>query len=141
MDELRNALGDLAEGWEERHGRRLYCAVSRERLVEAALRLLGRGLRFATASATDMRSAMEILYHFSIDREGAVLSLRVTLPKEDLVADSLAPHLAAAEWIEREMAEMLGITFRGLTDTRRLLLADDWPAGSHPLRRDGEVPG
>jgi NADH:ubiquinone oxidoreductase subunit C len=42
----------------------------------------------------------------------------------------------AAEWIEREMWELLGIRFRNHPDLRHLLLSDDWPEGKYPLRRD-----
>ncbi|MCX6358013.1 MAG: NADH-quinone oxidoreductase subunit C, partial [Candidatus Aureabacteria bacterium] len=52
--------------------------------------------------------------------------------------DSLAPVLKAAEWIEREIHEMLGVRFTGHPNLKRLLLADDMPEGRYPLRRDGE---
>jgi len=39
-------------------------------------------------------------------------------------------------WIEREMRELLGITFEGHPDPRRLLLPDNWPDGVYPLRQD-----
>ena len=51
------------------------------------------------------------------------------------VVESLAGSCKATEWIEREMAELLGITFRNHPDMRHLLLADDWPEGRYPLRR------
>lgn len=137
MEKVRKELGDRISNWEERFGRRCYCDVARERIVEVARELFDtHRLRFTTASATDTRAAVEILYHFSADAEGAFLSLRVTLPKTDLAVDSLAPFMKAAEWIEREIREMLGVTFVGHPDPRRLLLADDWPEGSYPLRRD-----
>lgn len=149
LEVIKEGLKDDVANWEERRGRRVYCDVPRDKIAEVARALVETyRLRFITASGTDTRFAVEILYHFSVDEEGAVLSLRVALPKdaalsspnEHLEVDSLAPFLKAAEWIEREMREMLGVTFRGHPDPKRLLLASDWPAGSYPLRRESEVP-
>jgi len=148
LEVIREGLKDNVANWEERRGRRVYCDVSRNKIAEVARALVETyRLRFITASGTDTRFAVEILYHFSVDEEGAVLSLRVALaknaavssPNDQLEVDSLAPFLKAAEWIEREMREMLGVNFRGHPDPQRLLLSDDWPAGSYPLRREGEV--
>jgi NADH-quinone oxidoreductase subunit C len=52
--------------------------------------------------------------------------------------DSITPIFPGAEWIEREMWEMLGINFSGHPNLKRLLLADDWPEGKYPLRQDYE---
>ena len=46
----------------------------------------------------------------------------------------------AAEWIEREMWELLGIDFKNHPDMRHLLLDDDWPEGNYPLRRSVRAP-
>ena len=52
--------------------------------------------------------------------------------------ESIAEMCPAAEWIEREIWELLGICFRNHPDMRHLLLSEDWPEGSYPLRRDYE---
>ncbi|MGD2279293.1 MAG: NADH-quinone oxidoreductase subunit C [Candidatus Omnitrophota bacterium] len=95
------------------------------------------GARFNIATGVDARYHMEILYHFIIEDINLQMSLRIKLPKDKpLEVDSLAPHFEAANWIEREMNEMLGINFKGHPDMRRLLLSDDWPEGVYPLRCD-----
>lgn len=142
LEKIRDAFPDRLLNWEERGGRRFYADLDAAHVVPMARALCETWrLRFVTVSGTDTRAALELLYHFSSDAEGAVLSLRVALPKERPEIDSLAPHLKAAEWVERELREMLGVEFRGHPDPRRLLLSDDWPQGVHPLRHDEEGGG
>ncbi|MGE5279776.1 MAG: NADH-quinone oxidoreductase subunit C [Deltaproteobacteria bacterium] len=94
------------------------------------------GARFNIASGTDARGHMEILYHFTLEEINLIVSLRAMLPKDRLEIDSLAPLFEAANWIEREMSELLGIKFNGHPEMKRLLLPDEWPQGVYPLRRD-----
>jgi NADH-quinone oxidoreductase subunit C len=94
------------------------------------------GARFSIASGLDARYHMEILYHFILEEINLMVSLRVKLDKSNLVVDSLAPVFEGANWIEREIHELLGIKFTGHPDMRRLLLPDEWPKGVYPLRRD-----
>jgi len=49
-----------------------------------------------------------------------------------------SPYFEAANWVEREINELLGISFTGHPDMRKLLLPDDWPEGVYPLRADYE---
>ena len=51
----------------------------------------------------------------------------------------MGSRVPATEWIEREIHELLGVEFRNHPDMRHLLLADDWPADNHPLRKDWKV--
>jgi hypothetical protein len=41
-----------------------------------------------------------------------------------------------AAWSEREFRDAVGVEPVGHPDPRRLMLADDWPEGLYPLRRD-----
>lgn len=92
--------------------------------------------RFNIASGVDARKHIEILYHFTIEALNLLITLRVKLEKSRPEIHSLAPIMEAANWIEREIHELLGIDFLGHPDLRRLLLSDEWPKGVYPLRRD-----
>ena len=94
--------------------------------------------RFNIASGLDTRFHIEILYHFTIERLGLLISLRVKLERDKPVIDSIAPLIKGAAWIEREMHELIGIDFTGHPNLERLLLPDEWPEGVYPLRRDYE---
>ncbi|MCK9615713.1 MAG: NADH-quinone oxidoreductase subunit C, partial [Candidatus Omnitrophica bacterium] len=42
----------------------------------------------------------------------------------------------SSDWVEREIHELLGINFKGHPNLKHLLLDDDWPKDSYPLRKD-----
>jgi NADH-quinone oxidoreductase subunit C len=94
------------------------------------------GARFNIASGVDTRRHIEILYHFTLETINLLISFRVKLDREKPEIDSLAPVLEGANWIEREMHELLGINFKGHPELKRLLLSDQWPEGVYPLRCD-----
>jgi len=53
--------------------------------------------------------------------------------------DSVTDLWAGAEWMEREVYDMLGIRFRNHPDLRRILMWEAYPA--HPLRKDYPLRG
>ena len=61
-------------------------------------------LRFLTATGIDSEDCFEILYHYSYDQTGCVVTLKTFIrDKEKPEVESIAPFLPAAEWIEREI--------------------------------------
>ena len=66
------------------------------------------------------------------------LSIKAFVPKERPVVASATAVYRAAQWHERECAEMYGITFAGHPDPRHMLLPDDWVG--FPMRKDYVFP-
>ncbi|MDD4938847.1 MAG: NADH-quinone oxidoreductase subunit C [Candidatus Omnitrophica bacterium] len=126
--------------WHEHSARRAYFSIKPPDIKEVANFLFKElGLRFAIATGQDTPQGIEILYHFSDDKTGQIISARVLIEdKKKPQIDSIAPLFVAAEWIEREMWELLGINFIGHPNLKRLLLADEWPEGKYPLRHNHE---
>ncbi len=121
----------------DKSAKRVYIEIKPESIVKIAGYIFKHlGARFNIASGVDVRNHIEILYHFTFEDINLLISLRVKLLKSRLEIDSLIPVFEAANWIEREIHELLGINFKGHPDLRRLLLADDWPEDVHPLRCD-----
>jgi len=81
----------------------------------------------------------ELQYHLVSIPKKNKLRLRVKLSGDDPVVDSLVPVWPGANWLEREIFDLMGIRFAGHPDLRRILLPDDWEG--HPLRKDFPVEG
>jgi NADH-quinone oxidoreductase subunit C len=81
----------------------------------------------------------EVVYHLA-SIEGASpkrLRMKVRVPGHDPSVATLVPVFPVAGWLEREVFDLLGLTFEGHPDLRRVLMPDDWEG--HPLRKDYPV--
>lgn len=138
MFQIKDRLGDIAFEIEEKSARRIYLSVHKSDLRQVAKVLFEDfKARFSIASGMDNGKNFEILYHFSFDELNKIISIRTFIEKDSPAVDSLVPVIGpCAEWIEREMHELLGIYFAGHPNLKRLLLSEDWPEGVYPLRRD-----
>ena len=135
---LQHDYGDAILKWREHNVRRIYVNIAPETLVPLVKVLFEvHQARFIIASAVDTpRGGIEVLYHFDFQGLPQVLSLRVFLSKPELKVASLTSIITGTSWIEREIAELFGVTFVGHPDPKHLLLPNDWPEGQYPLRRD-----
>lgn len=137
LSRIKEGLGDKVVEWYEKSEKRVYVEVNPEDIPEAT-RFMFKDLkaRFQIATGIDTPSGIEILYHWAFDALGLVVTVKTKLDRDRPEIESLASICTGIEWIEREMWELLGITFRNHPDMRHLLLLDDWPEGKYPLRRD-----
>ncbi len=82
----------------------------------------------------------EVVYEFySISRRHRI-RIKTRIPEEACEVDSLTPLWKGANFMEREVYDMMGIRFVGHPDLRRVLLPDDYDEG-YPLRKNFPVEG
>lgn len=105
----------------------------------------GQGFNYLTdITAVDYRDPehpLEVVYQLrSLDRK-ADLRIKVALDKtEPLAVDSVFDLWKGADWLEREVFDMFGVSFRGHPDLRRILMWDTYAEG-FPLRKDFPLRG
>ncbi len=130
--------GDLLEAYKQRE-RRIFVRVKPVAIRRAVQALKDRyqTLRFMTLSAVDNGLDIEYLYHFHID--GIVLTVRSLKPKEDSTLKSIADIIPAANFIEREISDLFGVTLVDHPQPEHgLILTRDWPDDKRPLREPFE---
>jgi NADH:ubiquinone oxidoreductase subunit C len=101
--------------------------------VHPAARLLVERFDFghlSTITGQDTGDGVELLYHFW---QHYGITLRTHLPYDALTMPTLTDLIPGAAFYEREIYEMLGVTFEGHPNLIRLFAPDDWE-GEHPLR-------
>ena len=74
-----------------------------------------------------------ILYSFPHNTR---LRLKIPLADGETPA-SLVEIWPTANWLEREIFDMFGISFNGHPDMKRILLPEEWQG--HPLRKDYDI--
>jgi NADH-quinone oxidoreductase subunit C len=127
-------------------------AIPREAVVDVCRTLREHAaLQFqvlAELTAVDVwpkEPRFEVVYHFvSLGPnacEGAPpaarLRLKVRVPGTDPVVATISPVYPNANWYEREVWDLFGVTFAGHPDLRRILMPDEWEG--HPARKDYPV--
>jgi len=89
----------------------------------------------------DRERALEVVYFLRSLERHADLRVKVELdPRGELAVDSVTPLWAGANWLEREVYDMFGVTFRGHPDLRRILMWETYAEG-YPLRKDFPLRG
>jgi len=130
---LKNKIIDMVQP----RDKRIYIRVEPKKTPGVVEYLFSKyKCKFCTATGIDMREGIEIIYHMAKEDKNMVINVKTLVPYSNLEIDSLGKKIPAFRWIEREINEMLGVKFIGHPDMRRLLLADSFPKGKYPLRKD-----
>lgn len=105
--------------------------VPNNKIQDVAGRALAGGYFLESLTAVDFTECFEIVYHFNHWAGNARFVAKIVVDKTENRAPSLSGIYKSASWFEREVREMFGIAFEGLSSTRNLLLPDT--TAYHPL--------
>ena len=138
-------LGDKVEEVFEQAGE-LVCQVKKEAIFEALklcrdeaalnYEMLADESGTHYPAATDF--AFSVVYHLTSISRRKRLRLRILMP-DGFVPESACALYPSANWMEREIYDMLGIRFANHPDMTRILCPEDWEG--YPLRKDYPVVG
>jgi Ni,Fe-hydrogenase III component G len=141
QEELQNRLSEIKDKLidiQQTTDKRIYLLCEVENSYEVNRFLFeDLALRFMIVTGIDSEDCFEALYHYSNDETGCVVTIKVFIrDRENPAVESITPLIPGAEWIERELHDVLGINIKNHPNLRRLILADDWPEGVYPLRKE-----
>lgn len=119
--------------------------VAREKVVDVC-RFLKESLQYnlcTDVTAVDYLGKQEprfmVVYNlYSIPNKDR-LRLKAGVPEADCSIDTVSCVWNSANWLEREVYDLMGVQFNNHPDLRRILMTDDWVG--HPLRKDYPLQG
>ena len=93
-----------------------------------------------SADYPDDRERFEVIYQLLSLPHRRRIRLKARLTEDDPTIASVTDIWKGANFMEREVYDLMGITFSGHPDLRRILLPEDYQEG-HPLRKDFPTEG
>ena len=76
----------------------------------------------------------EVVYNLYSSVKNHRLFVKVSVPEKEPAVDSVIWLWPAADWFEREVWDMFGVSFKGHPNLKRILMYDEFRG--HPLRKD-----
>jgi NADH-quinone oxidoreductase subunit C len=146
LDRIQQAFSSGITGLAEWRGD-VTVTVSRDKLHEVAQFLRDDPwmdfdyiVHVSSVDWPDEEERFEVVWEFYSIRKRHRIRLKARVPESDCVVDSLTDLWKGADFMEREVYDMMGIRFRNHPDLRRILMPDDYTEG-YPLRKDFPLRG
>ena len=150
LDRVRELLGEAVVDTHDYRGDDTV-AVEADSVLDAMRRLRDdEELRFnflmdlTAVDYLDREPRFEVVYHLAsieVELRGTDpsrlrhrLRVKAAVPAEPCEIDSVSSLWASANWMEREVWDLYGISFRGHPNLKRILLYEQFHG--HPLRKD-----
>ncbi|MEM9740356.1 MAG: NADH-quinone oxidoreductase subunit C [Pseudomonadota bacterium] len=142
--EMAAGLDGAIEAWHVRHGE-LTLAVSRSQLIKVvrflcddSLCLFQTLIDICGVDYPQRGERFDVVYHFLSMRMNQRVRVKVATDEKTPVP-SLTEMFPCANWFEREVFDMYGVTFSDHPDLRRILT--DYGFEGFPLRKDFPLTG
>lgn len=120
--------------------RRIFILVN-EKAFGKAIRYLTKKMGFthvSTITGVDVGKEIEVIYH--LNRGGKIeLSLKVRVTKDKPVLPTITDLIPGATLYEREVHDLLGVSFEGHPDLSPVILPEGWPPDVYPLRKEWTI--
>jgi len=140
-EDIAQALGDAILESSVR-GADISLTVRPESIAEVCRYLRDREagpyVHLASLLGLDHGDDLGVVYHLYELRGPARVVVHLRLSRREPTLPSITDLFPAANWKEREAAEMYGIAFGGHPEPSKLLLPDDWEG--YPMRKDYVIP-
>jgi NADH-quinone oxidoreductase subunit C len=121
----------------------LTLTVARESIILATQAVQQAGYNFLEdVTAVDWYPSeprFQITYHILSHGLKQRIRLAVRLSGDDALIDSIVPVWPSANFYEREIFDLFGVSFAGHPNMVRIMMPEDWQG--HPLRKDYPVEG
>ena len=144
QNNLNDTLRDSVLSIKEEHGHIIFDIVP-SAIVEVITYLRSKkGFSFTTLidiTAIDFpakEKRFQLIYHFLSMTENKRCKITMAVSDKETVK-SVTPVFECANWFEREIFDLFGITFSSHPDLRRILT--DYGFEGHPLRKDFPTTG
>jgi NADH-quinone oxidoreductase subunit C len=138
-EELKEQLPEAIEGVYKLKEKPLLL-VKRDSLVEVCSAAKELGFDFLMCIAGIDRpeeGVLEATYNLYSYERREHLVIKARCPREEALLPSVTSVWKAALFLERETYDLVGISFEGHPDLRRILLPEPWQG--HPLRKDYDM--
>jgi NADH-quinone oxidoreductase subunit C len=113
--------------------------IDPKQLLAICEKLHGDGFDYlADVTAIDWKDRIEVVYRMTDLSTNAKVVLRVDLDHERPEVESIVSIWKGADFQEREVYDLMGVTFTGHPNLKRILLPEDWEG--YPLRKDYVIP-
>jgi NADH-quinone oxidoreductase subunit C len=92
----------------------------------------------ASVTAIDYLDRIDVVYQLRSLASARDFTLRLEVDRDESIAPSVTAVWRAADFQEREIYDLMGVTFTGHSNLKRILLYDEFDG--HPLRKDWRLP-
>jgi NADH:ubiquinone oxidoreductase subunit C len=90
-------------------------------------------IHISTITAVDLEDKIEVIYHLT--DKNLSIALKVQVPIDSPVVDSISDIIEGAPFYEREIHDLMGVVSKGHPNLKKLIIPEDWPEGLYPQRK------